>query len=80
MSGVAEEVAKEAMRLAGHKLPIKVKFITRHDMPDHVEEAHLEETEAVLPQIVHEEEPTVEENQANGQAEEPAEAEDEEQE
>ena len=29
MDGVAEEVAKEAMRLAGHKLPIKTKFITR---------------------------------------------------
>ncbi len=29
MSGVAEEVAKEAMRLASHKLPIETKFITR---------------------------------------------------
>ena len=29
MDGVAEEVAKEAMRLAMHKLPIKCKFITR---------------------------------------------------
>ena len=29
MDGVSEEVAKEAMRLAGHKLPIKTKFITR---------------------------------------------------
>ena len=29
MSGVAEEVAREAMRLAGHKLPIKTKFITK---------------------------------------------------
>ena len=29
MDGVNEEVAKEAMRLAGHKLPIKTKFITR---------------------------------------------------
>ena len=29
MEGVAEEVAKEAMRLAGHKLPIKTKFITK---------------------------------------------------
>ena len=27
MDGVNEEVAKEAMRLAGHKLPIKTKFI-----------------------------------------------------
>ena len=29
MSGISEEVAREAMRLAGHKLPIKTKFITR---------------------------------------------------
>ncbi|MFC2070617.1 ribosomal protein L16, partial [Chloroflexota bacterium] len=29
MTGVAEEVAKEAMRLASHKLPIDTKFITR---------------------------------------------------
>jgi large subunit ribosomal protein L16 len=29
MSGVAEEVAKEAMRLASHKLPIDTKFVTR---------------------------------------------------
>ena len=27
MDGVAEEDAREAMRLAGHKLPIKTKFI-----------------------------------------------------
>ena len=29
MDGVAEEVAKEAMRLAMHKLPVKCKFVTR---------------------------------------------------
>jgi large subunit ribosomal protein L16 len=29
MSGVAEDLAKEAMRLASHKLPISVKFVTR---------------------------------------------------
>jgi large subunit ribosomal protein L16 len=28
LSGVSLEVAKEAFRLAGHKLPIKTKFIT----------------------------------------------------
>ena len=28
MDGVSEEVAREAMRLAGHKLPIKTKFIS----------------------------------------------------
>ncbi len=29
MDGVAEEVAKEAMRLASHKLPIKCKFVKK---------------------------------------------------
>ena len=29
MDGVPEETAAEAMRLAGHKLPIKTKFITK---------------------------------------------------
>jgi large subunit ribosomal protein L16 len=29
IAGVPEDVAREAMRLAGHKLPIKTKFITR---------------------------------------------------
>lgn len=29
MAGVSEEIAKEAMRLAAQKLPIKTKFITR---------------------------------------------------
>ncbi len=31
MDGVSEDIAKEAMRLAGHKLPIKTKFVTRED-------------------------------------------------
>ncbi|MBQ9365300.1 MAG: 50S ribosomal protein L16 [Schwartzia sp.] len=31
IDGISEEVAKEAMRLAGHKLPIKTKFVTRED-------------------------------------------------
>lgn len=31
MDGVSEEVAREAMRLAGHKLPIKTKFVTKKD-------------------------------------------------
>ncbi len=31
MDGVAEEVAKEAMRLASHKLPIKCKFVVREE-------------------------------------------------
>jgi large subunit ribosomal protein L16 len=29
MSGISEAVAKEAMRLAAHKLPISTKFVTR---------------------------------------------------
>ena len=29
LDGVAEDVAKEAMRLASHKLPIKCKFVVR---------------------------------------------------
>jgi ribosomal protein L16 len=29
LTGVPEEVAKEAMRLAGHKLPMKTRFVTR---------------------------------------------------
>ena len=29
MDGVAPEIAREAMRLASHKLPIKCKFITK---------------------------------------------------
>jgi len=31
LSGVPEDVAREAMRLASHKLPIKTQFITRHE-------------------------------------------------
>jgi large subunit ribosomal protein L16 len=34
-AGVTEEVAREAMRLAGHKLPIKVKFVVREGGPIH---------------------------------------------
>ena len=32
MKGVAPEVAREAMRLASHKLPVKTRFITREDI------------------------------------------------
>ena len=31
MDGVSEEVAREAMRLAGHKLPIKTKFMVKEE-------------------------------------------------
>ena len=30
MEGVDESTAREAMRLAAHKLPVKTKFVTRH--------------------------------------------------
>ena len=29
IGGVSEEVAREAFRLASHKLPVKTKFVTR---------------------------------------------------
>jgi large subunit ribosomal protein L16 len=32
MSGVSVEVAKEALRLAQHKLPISTKFVSREEM------------------------------------------------
>src|SRR3989344_3368640 len=32
MQGVSEEVAREAMRLAGHKLSIKTKFISKDEV------------------------------------------------
>ena len=32
MDGVTEEQAKEAMRLASHKLPIKCKFVAKSDV------------------------------------------------
>jgi large subunit ribosomal protein L16 len=31
MQGVTEETAREAMRLAGHKLPVKTKFLMREE-------------------------------------------------
>jgi large subunit ribosomal protein L16 len=31
MKGVSEDVAREAMRLAAHKLPVKTKFIKREE-------------------------------------------------
>ena len=32
ISGVAEEVAREALRLATHKLPVKCKIVSRADL------------------------------------------------
>lgn len=34
LSGVSEEVAREAMRLASHKLPVATKFVTRRDFEE----------------------------------------------
>lgn len=31
MDGVSEEVAREAMRLAGHKLPLRTNFVVKKD-------------------------------------------------
>jgi large subunit ribosomal protein L16 len=39
LAGVPEEVAKEAMRLASHKLPIKTRFVTRATMEEAADEA-----------------------------------------
>lgn len=34
ISGVSEEVAREALRLAAHKLPIKTKFVKKEESGD----------------------------------------------
>ncbi|NLB51751.1 MAG: 50S ribosomal protein L16 [Syntrophomonadaceae bacterium] len=39
LSGVTEETAREAMRLAAHKLPIKCKFVKREEMGGEVSES-----------------------------------------
>ena len=31
MSDVSEEIAREAMRLASHKLPVKTKFVKKEE-------------------------------------------------
>lgn len=37
IAGVSEDIAREAMRLAGHKLPIKTKFVKREDKEEGAE-------------------------------------------
>ena len=32
LAGVPEDLAREAMRLAGHKLPVRTKFVMREDI------------------------------------------------
>jgi large subunit ribosomal protein L16 len=39
LSGVTEDVAREAMRLAAHKLPIKCCFVIREEMGGEVSES-----------------------------------------
>lgn len=39
MAGISEEVAREAMRLAAHKLPIKTKFVIRTEMDGEANES-----------------------------------------
>ncbi|OEF97931.1 50S ribosomal protein L16 [Desulfuribacillus alkaliarsenatis] len=39
LAGVPEETAKEALRLAAHKLPIKCKFVKREEMGGDVNES-----------------------------------------
>jgi large subunit ribosomal protein L16 len=34
LAGVPEDIAKEAMRLASHKLPIRTKFVKREEAPE----------------------------------------------
>ena len=36
MDGVSPEIAREAMRLAGHKLPIKTKFVVKENEAEEV--------------------------------------------
>ena len=37
MAGVPEDIAREAMRLAGHKLPVKCKFVRKADLENPAE-------------------------------------------
>ena len=39
LSGVPEEVAREAMRLAAHKLPIQTRFVKRDESGENAHEA-----------------------------------------
>ena len=48
MAGVPEEKAREAMRLASHKLPIDVKFIKRSEAPVSAEDTSSAEVEEIV--------------------------------
>ena len=43
MDGVTKEIAQEAMRLAGHKLPIKTKCVTREETEKQAEGGEVNE-------------------------------------
>lgn len=51
MQGVSEELAREAMRLAGHKLPIDVKFVTRATENQKAAEGEVQATDAPEAQV-----------------------------
>jgi large subunit ribosomal protein L16 len=38
LAGVPEPLAREAMRLAGHKLPVRTKFVLREGATSAIEE------------------------------------------
>jgi large subunit ribosomal protein L16 len=59
MAGPAEEVAKEAMRLAIFKLPVKCKFMTKRDF-----EAKVPKVKEALPEAILVEIPATEESEA----------------
>ncbi|MGV3487012.1 MAG: 50S ribosomal protein L16 [Tuberibacillus sp.] len=40
VGGVSEEVAREALRLASHKLPVKTKFVKREEVGGDVNESN----------------------------------------
>lgn len=49
MAGVPEDLAREAMRLASHKLPIATKFVTRRDFGGEYETAETRGTPQAEP-------------------------------
>jgi len=49
IAGVTEETAREAMRLAGHKLPCKVKFIKREGIDPNVIKVYKQKPEPIVP-------------------------------
>jgi large subunit ribosomal protein L16 len=49
MSGVAEEVAREALRLAMHRLPIKCKIMSKKDLDNEIDALELRSGAAAQP-------------------------------